>query len=252
VSDAFNGGDPVSQGTICWDTPVKTISYDRTITVPANNCQAYSNTASSSLTNSDTATVTVCGPVKTGGLTIGFWQNKNGQDIINTCNPGASNGLQAFLMQYNPFKDAPATCKLLQGYVSNIIKLASASGASMNAMLRAQMLATALNAYYSGDPAWGPNKINAPVPVGGQLIDLTQICKNIASCNGSYENTSAAFGGASSLTVYQLLAWAGNQCSAPNCATNNWYVIGSAQSKPRQELAKDTFDAINNQKAFAP
>jgi hypothetical protein len=39
----------------------------------------------------------VCGPAKTGALTMGFWQNKNGQGIITggastdgVCNSGAS------------------------------------------------------------------------------------------------------------------------------------------------------------------
>ena len=43
-------------------------------------------------------------------------------------------------------------------YVTNVIKAANASGAAMNAMLKAQMLATALDVYFS-DPALGGNKI---------------------------------------------------------------------------------------------
>ena len=47
--------------------------------------------------------VEVCGPAKTGALTMGFWQNKNGQGIITSgasaagvCNSGA------WLRQFTP------------------------------------------------------------------------------------------------------------------------------------------------------
>jgi len=63
-----------------------------------------------------------------------------------------------------------------------IIKAANASGASMNAMLKAQMLATALDVYFS-DLALGGNKMSAVAPIGGVAIDLTKICKNIATCS---------------------------------------------------------------------
>jgi hypothetical protein len=99
--------------------------------------------------------VTVSGPAKTGALTMGFWQNKNGQDIITkgastsgVCNSGA------WLRQYAPFQDlsATASCTQVATYVSNVVKGANASGASMNAMLKTQMLATALDVYFS-EPA---------------------------------------------------------------------------------------------------
>lgn len=48
----------------------------------------------------------------------------------------------------------------------------------MNAMLKAQMLATALDVYFS-DAALGGNKINAPAPIRGVSIDLTMICSMI-------------------------------------------------------------------------
>ncbi len=53
----------------------------------------------------------------------------------------------------------------------------------MNAMLKAQMLATALDVYFS-DPALGGNKIGAPAPIGGFAIDLTMICRMIDSSGG--------------------------------------------------------------------
>lgn len=181
-----------------------------------------------------------------GGLTMGFWQNKNGQAIINPI--GASKTLPAaltgWLRGFAPFQDLSATSTAAQdaAYVTNIIKAANASGAAMNAMLKAQMLATALDVYFS-DGSLGGNQIGAPAPLGGVKIDLTHINKTIGS--GSYENTQAAFGGINCQTVSQLLVFASSQATAPSGAF--WY----GQVKATQELAKDTFDAINNNVAFS-
>jgi len=183
---------------------------------------------------------------------MGFWQNKNGQAIITS---GASIGTVCksgtWLRQYAPFQDlsATATCSQVASYVFNVIKAANASGVSMNAMLKAQMLATALDVYFSSS-ALGGNKINAPAPIGGVAIDLTKICKIIdgsggsGSCSSTYQNVSSAFGGATSLTVSQTLAYAASQS---NAGGSTWY----GNVKATQELAKNAFDAINNQLAFA-
>jgi hypothetical protein len=248
VTDSYAG----TLGTVCvGDDNPTTFNYSRTISVPQYGCQSYDNTATfttndTGSTGSDSQTVTVCGPVRTGALTMGFWQNKNGQGIITSgastagvCNSGT------WLRQYAPFQDlsATASCAQVATYVFNTIKAANASGASMNAMLKAQMLATALDVYFS-DPALGGNRINAPAPIGGVAIDLTKVCKNIGTCS-IYEDVSSAFGGATSLTVSQMLAYAASQS---NAGGSNWY----GQVKAVQELAKDAFDAINNQVAFAP
>ena len=80
---------------------------------------------------------------------------------------------------------------------------------------------------------------------GNELIDLTQVCKMIdgsggsATCSGTYQNVSAAFGGATKLTVNQILAYAASQSTSGGSI---WY----GQVKATQELAKNTFDAINN------
>jgi|tagenome__1003787_1003787.scaffolds.fasta_scaffold20967540_2 hypothetical protein len=254
VADSWAG--PL--GTACLgDANPRSFTYSRTIAVPQYGCQSYDNTATftaidTGATGSASQTVTVCGPAKTGALTIGFWQNKNGQGIITggaavsgVCKSGT------WLRQYSPFQDlsATATCAQVGTYATNGIKAANASGAAMNAMLKAQMLATALDVYFS-DPGLGANKINAPAPIGGVAIDLTLICKTIdgsggtATCGGVYQNTSGAFGGATSRTVAQLLADAAGQSNAGGSV---WY----GQVKATQELAKNTFDAINNQVAFA-
>jgi hypothetical protein len=95
---------------------------------------------------------------------MGYWQNKNGQAIITggtsisgVCKSGT------WLRQYAPFQDlsATATCAQVATYVTNIIKAANASGAAMNAMLKAQMLATALDIYFS-NPALGATRSMRP------------------------------------------------------------------------------------------
>ena len=181
---------------------------------------------------------------------MGFWQNKNGQAIITggastagVCNSGT------WLRQYASFQDlnASATCTQVAAYVSSIIKAANASGAAMNAMLKAQMLATALDVYFS-DGSLGGNKIGAPAPIGGVLIDLTTICKmsdsnGTGTCSGTYYDVSAAFGGASKLKVSEMLAYAAGQS---NSGGSTWY----ANVKATQEMAKNAFDAINNRCSF--
>src|SRR6266498_1525570 len=174
-----------------------------------------------------------------GALTIGFWQNKNGQAIITR---QAATGVWPAgtrRRQYAPFQDlsASATCSQVATYVVNVIKAANGSGSSMNPLLKAQMLATALDVYFS-DPALGGDQIGAPEPIGGVSIDLTRICHTYAdSLCTAYENAGSAFGGATCLTVSQLLSYAASQS---NIGGSIWY----GNVKATQELAKDTFDAI--------
>jgi hypothetical protein len=93
-------------------------------------------------------------------------------------------------------------------------------------------------------------KIGAPAPIGGVTIDLTKICKMAdsasgGSCTGSFQNVSAAFGGATSMTVMDMLLYENN---VSNAGGSTWY----GNVKSTQEMAKNAFDAINNQVAFAP
>jgi hypothetical protein len=177
---------------------------------------------------------------------MGFWQNKNGQGIITggaatagVCNSGT------WLRQFAPFQDLSATanCSAVATYVYNIIKAANASGSSMNAMLKAQMLASALDVYFS-DPALGGNKISATKPLGGVKIDLGKVGKMTdsssgSSFSGSYENSSNAFGGSTCLSVSAMLTYAASQS---NSGGSMWY----GNVKATQGLAKDAFDAFNN------
>src|SRR5262249_14421856 len=187
----------------------------------------------------------------TQGLTMGFWQNKNGQGYIKGDNStsGVCN-LATWLRQFAPFQDlsATATCAQVATYVNNVVKAANASGSAMNAMLKGQMLATALDVYFS-DPGLGGNKIGAIVPIGGVTIDLTQVCNMIdssggtATCSGVYQDASSAFGPANSLTVLQMLTFAASQS---NAGGSTWY----GNVKATQQLVKNAFDAINNRVAI--
>jgi hypothetical protein len=223
------------------DANPTTFTYQRILNIIPNTCTDYPNTATfttddTSATGSASQSVHVCGPV-TGGLTMGFWQNNNGQALIkNGAAPGGVCASGTYLKTtYNPFKDLTGTsCAQVATYVTSVIKAANASGASMNAMLKGQMLATALDVFF--------NKVGPTVKV-----DLKMIPKPVTSTN--YENTSAAFGGNTCRSVNNLLTDASSSAASAqgNPSASPWY----GQVKATQELAKDTFDAINNAKAFA-
>ena len=184
-------------------------------------------------------------PAQFGALTMGFWQNKNGQAIIaNGATTGGVCKSGVWLRSYAPFRDLSATadCKQVASYVLTVIKAANASGSSMNPMLKAQMLATSLDTYFS-DPTLGGNSIGAPAPIGGVRVDLTRVCdKGAAAC----VDVSAAFGIAAPLkdaSVSYLLSYASAQS---NGGGSIWY----GNSRSIQGLASNTFQAINNQQAF--
>ncbi len=254
VTDTFNS-TPLGSVTAPVALPLtsQAFVYTHRFTPPASGCVNASNTATITQTG-QTASVTVSN-CNTGALTMGYWQNKNGQAIITG---GAATGgvctSTTWLRQYAPFQDLAATsnCTAVGTYATNVIKSANSSGAAMNAMLKGQMLATALDVYFS-DPALGGNKIGAPAgaPIGGVKIDLTKICAMIdastgaGSCSGTYQNATAVFGGTNPQTVSQLLAYASGQSNGGGVT---WY----GNVKATQELAKNTFDAINNQVAVSP
>lgn len=264
VGDTFNGGPAVDQqATLCADgtststaythtAPTFTTTYTRTMpSVGTNRCATVGNTFAgvtndTATADSASASVEVCARV-TGGRTIGFWQNRNGQGLITgagvvptttTCT------LTPTLRGYAPFQDlaAGATCAQVATYVTNVIKAANASGSSMNAMLKAQMLATALSVEFTRTAR--ANSFLPQVNLGGVKINTSKVCKDISACTVN-ENTNTAFGVTPPTykTVADLLAYAS---SVPQyVSATSWY----GQVKATQELAKDTFDAINNQVA---
>jgi hypothetical protein len=248
--DQLDAGSPVVNDTCVADVDAagaSTFTYSRSIPMPAYECVDHTNVVTLTANTTGTSgsaskTVTTCGPGKTGAATIGFWRNKNGAAIITGQAATGACPSAAWMRQYAPFQDlsATATCAKVDSYVNGVIDSANASGASMNAMLKAQGLATALDIYFS-NPALGGNKIGAPAPIAGVVIDLSKVCANPLSCS-TYLDLRSFFGGPS-ITAGALL----NAVAAhSNAGGTVWY----GQVKSTQELAKDALDAINNQVVF--
>jgi hypothetical protein len=147
-------------------------------------------------------------------------------------------------------------------------------------MLKAQMLATALNVYFSAGSlslsstvypggalslTLGGNRIGAPSAIasaggiGAVSVDLTQVCTMLdgsggtATCSGAYKDASGVFGGHSSLQIIEMLYYMNSDDSAHgngNPVSNNGGSYWYNQIKSKQVCAKDAFDAINNRAAF--
>ena len=267
VSDSYKG--PL--GTVCvGDANPSTFTYSRVVAVP-NGCLSYDNTATfttddTGATGSASQTVTVCGPVKTGALTIGFWKNTNGQNLIKQyCqNPALGNYLKGLGGGSGPFSNAPTGCNNLASYVSTILNAASAT--NMNKMLKAQMLATALDVWFSG-PGWTGTKSGGVKPpsiflshnsLGTFKMDTTAICPMVdnlstgtATCKNGNPSTDAVAAGAlpsSPMAMQAILDFAATTPAPFNGSTSSsaWY--GSDRTK--QEILKNVFDQFNNQLAF--
>lgn len=272
VTDNFNG-TTTTLGTVTAtdSTPFasKSFTYSHTVSATPGTCSTFNNTATIAETGQTSSqSVTVCN-TNTGALTMGFWQNKNGQGIITSYCGGTSGiSLAAFLTSYNPFKDMTATtCSGEASYVLNVIKNAACTSTSKtcNTMLKAQMLATALDVYFS-TPSLGGNRIGAfnglgssQPPLGGVGIDLSHICNMIdgtsgSSCTGVFEDARPEFGIASSCkgaTVATMLAYSNflsaiNGSPVSNVGGTTWYL---QIKNPNQVFAKDAFDNTNNQVA---
>jgi hypothetical protein len=292
VTDAFNGQPAITLGIVnaltSTTTPNTTAATDGglTITSPSfgvfaytrsiavvRNCVTYPNTATISETNQTaTSSVEICGFANTGALTIGFWQNKNGQGIIKNYSGSNCQTLAAWLGAFHPFSNiaSSTTCGSspslgaststgVTGYIYNIIKAAQCSGpltAPCNAMLRAQMLATALDVYFS-TTSLGGNRIGAPAAVvsaggiGAISIDLSKICSMIdgsggsGSCSGTSSSVASLFGVTKCDTILAMLQYQNTSDPAADAGAV-WY----GNVKANQVGAKNAFDAINNQVVF--
>jgi hypothetical protein len=253
-SDNFNGTSN-SLGTVCQST---TFTYSRTVPTPPlgyNECVSYPNTASfvtddTGTTGSSSQTVKVCGPSKTGARNLPYWKNSMGQGLIT--NAGSTGGVcnvTSWLRGYAPFSDlsGTASCANVATYTKNVAKAATVAGASDAAKLRGQLIASALDVYYS-DKTLGGNLLLTKKPVGGFSMDVATVCHmNLlssggASCSGTYVDASGVMG-AGSATVTQLLA-----------TTSGAYDVGTGAffggDSTGQGAARDVFAALNNKAAF--
>jgi Concanavalin A-like lectin/glucanases superfamily/F5/8 type C domain len=166
----------------------------------------------------------------------GFWSNLTG--LATILRGGSSSAgvcdLTTSLRQYAPFQDLKPTanCGQVARYVASVMLGANCGRPGCNAELKAQMLAAALDADVS-DPA-----------LASASVDLTGICAGAGTCSAT-EDDSGAFGGAASLTVSQILAYAAGQSSVGG---SSWY----GNVKADQVLAKDVFQAISSQEVSSP
>ncbi len=255
LTESFNGQPPVALGTLTgtlvkpWAT--QAFFESPTLNFPASGCVDEPNLSAlppTTLTSSET--ITLCTSIKSGAKSAGFWALYQGRGLILhgastavVCNAGT------WLRNDAPFQDLSptASCAQVQSYVTGVF---SASSSSVLAELKMQALATALNVYFS-DPSLGGNTIGAPAPIGNYSVDLTHVCvmkdssgTGAGTCAGTVGSSSNAFSGATQLTVSQMLA---TSSGLSNAGGTVWYSNSTTQA-----LAKNAFDAINNQKAMAP
>lgn len=274
VTDTVDG----TLGRVCVGDPNPTsFGYSHgPITVPATGCVSYDNTASYETNDtqskgSASKRVYVCGPALTSALTIGFWKNTNGNSLIsNYCAPAGKPNLATYLSGLGggggPFAGAAGkTCPQLVTYVNSVISGASAT--NMNNMLKAQMLATALDVYFS-NPSLGytstavgktkpPSNFLTNGSLGGVSIDTTAVCPMVdnlstgsASCTNNTASTNAVLAGAlpfSAMSVQSILDYEATTPSPFNASLGVWY----GGDRTKQEIAKNVFDQINNRLAFA-
>lgn len=277
VDDNFtpsNTSDDTTLGNVCvGDANPTTFNYSRSIPVPAHDCVSYTNTATfttndTGATGSASKTVTVCGPAATGALTIGFWKTTNGQGLIKTYCINGGNNLGVYLASLGagsgPFSTAPTSCSSLATYVSNI--LSGASATNMNVMLKAQMMGTALDVWFSG-AGWTSTKISGVKPpsnflshnnLGAFKMDTTAICPMVdntstgtATCKNALPSTDAVASGAlpaSPMSMQAILNFAATTPSPFNGSTSNsiWY----GGNRTLEEILKNVYDQFNNQLAF--
>jgi hypothetical protein len=130
-----------------------TVEYSVELDVPSKGCVTYPNIATLTFeTGSATssASVKVCRPNNTGGYTIGYWQNKNGQAFVKNNAAAVKAAIDA---RYNkstaPLLPAPAGSTQLAKWVYDTVK-APVSGAPI-AMFDKQYLATVLSTVKSPD-----------------------------------------------------------------------------------------------------
>ncbi len=258
-------------GNVCQsDSSPTTFTYSRTVAVPSG-CVSYDNTATFTTntlgtTGSASQTVTVCGPVKTGALTIGFWKTTNGQGLIKTycSSPALGTFLAGLGGGSGPFSNAPTSCSSLVSYVAGILNGASAT--NMNNMAKAQMLGTALDVWFSG-PGWTSTKAGSVKPpstflshnsLGTFNMDTTAVCPMVdnlstgtATCQNNTPSTDAVQAGAvpaSPMSMQSILDYAATVPSPFNGSTSssNWY----GGNRTQEEILKNIFDQFNNQQAF--
>jgi hypothetical protein len=294
-----DSGNALASFTHTYVAPTFTLMYSRTVPVPANGCVQYTNTATLSTDTTQTGptngpqsvAVQVCGPTSSGALTLGFWKNSNGQNLIKYYCAPAGTSLYTYLTTNlapsgagnGPFSDVPtnASCTQLASYVSTV--LTNVNATNMNSMLKAQMLTTSLDVYFSsygytstaikvgGTTYKAPSNFLPNGGIGTYVMDLTAICPMVdnlstgtGNCTKALPGTNGYSAGAvpcSGQSINGLLNYAAtmsatsptggalyrNKLSTNLQTDDNWYNTNTTD----QTILKNAFDQFNNNLAFA-
>jgi hypothetical protein len=177
-----------------------------------------------------------------GGLTLGFWSNKNGQAKETASNLCALNDLNlknANGSDYNPIANCPAptNTQLSQGKTSLSNWLLAATATNMANMLSAQLATMKLNVLnYSTSPAFGVS--------GTSLVyagPLPATCTALAALVGSVGWVAPNALGFISVN---------NLMTDSNLALGLYPNTPSGNQRDCQEYLKNALDAGNNNKNF--
>lgn len=167
-------------GTICATT---TFSYTLTLNNAASGCVTYPNTASETTSGtSASASVQLC-RLLGGTFTMGFWQNKNGQALIQAHAAAWCTALSAYpnvltgLPNCSGANIAGNSTKAgsLAKYVYDTVKAANSAGDGL-LMLKAQFLAMALNV--ANKPSVGTTSVD----LSGLLSSSELTTLGLSSC----------------------------------------------------------------------
>lgn len=204
-------GRTTELGRVSAATAAQTFTFVRPLAnAPAGACRAYLGIATVLETETVASEqITLCNIAATGHP-LNFWRSKSGEALLLS----APEGLVGWLRGFRPFQDLPssATPQQVATYAAAVGAAADTAGAPMTAHLKAHMLGAALREFVAD-------------PSSRARIDVTQ--------------ASAAFGGATSLTVSDLLMAQSRAATADGAAGND-------NNPALQALALRVFEAINN------
>lgn len=140
--------------------------------------------------------MTACGLAKTGALTMGV--------LAEHERPGRHHRRRVHRHRVQlgrvppelPAIPGPERDRQLQGrgeLLHQGVQQRQRGGLQHERNAKVQMLATALDVYFSDPSGPGGNKIGTPAPIGDVTMDLTKVCANPGTCS-SYLDASPAFG----------------------------------------------------------
>lgn len=122
----------------------------------------------------------VCEITASGGYTLGFWSNKNGQSVLSK-----NSGWMAYLNGYN-LRTKSGTKFTITSYTGFRDWLLKADAVNMSYMLSVQLSATLLNIKYMGT-----NYTGLGIVVGGEWNSIDELISMANSFLGTYNNTPA-------------------------------------------------------------